>query len=269
MKKISRVIVAFALLLALSVSLFHTSASAITTTERNRNEIYSQLVARGLTKAQACGILANIEYESSYNPNAWYKNISYGLCQWQGDRLKVFQDTYKTEAQRSSIYNQISFLFRELGDNEKNAYKKSIVPYTKNTAEDAYNVGYMFCLKFERPLDKTTNPVKRGNKAKELFAMNFTTTSSSSTTTSSTKKTSTVKKTVTTTVSKLKTYTTGRYKTTSKLKVRTSATTSSKSVGVLKKGTNVTVKSVKSKKWGKITYKKKSRYVSLDYAKKV
>ena len=269
MKKISRVIVAFALLLALSVSLFHTSASAITTTERNRNEIYSQLVARGLTKAQACGILANIEYESSFNPNAWYKNISYGLCQWQGDRLKVFQDTYKTEAQRSSIYNQISFLFRELGDNEKNAYKKSIVPYTKNTAEDAYNVGYMFCVKFERPLDQTTNPVKRGNKAKELFAMNFTTTSSSSVTKSSTKTKSTVKKTVTTTVSKLKTYTTGRYKTTSKLKVRTSATTSSKSVGVLKKGANVTVKSVKSKKWGKITYKKKSRYVSLDYAKKV
>ena len=269
MKKISRVIVAFALLLALSVSLFHTSASAITTTERNRNEIYSQLVARGLTKAQACGILANIEYESSYNPNAWYKNISYGLCQWQGDRLKVFQDTYKTEAQRASIYNQISYLFTELRGNEKNAYKKSIVPYTKNTAEDAYNVGYMFCVKFERPLDQTTNPVKRGNKAKELFAKNFTTTSSSSATKSSTKTTSTVKKTVTTTVSKLKTYTTGRYKTTSKLKVRTSATTSSKSVGVLKKGTNVTVKSVKSKKWGKITYKKKSRYVSLDYAKKV
>jgi hypothetical protein len=253
MKKISRVIVAFALLLALSVSLFHTSASAITTTERNRNEIYSQLVARGLTKAQACGILANIEYESSYNPNAWYKNISYGLCQWQGDRLKVFQDTYKTEAQRASIYNQISYLFTELRGNEKNAYKESIVPYTKNTAEQAYKVGYMFCLKFERPLDQTTNPVKRGNKAKQLFAMNFTTTTSSSA-----KKTSTVKKTVTTTVSKLKTYTTGRYKTTSKLKVRTSATTSSKSVGVLKKGANVTVKSVKSKKWGKITYKKKS-----------
>lgn len=260
MKKISRVIVAFALLLALSVSLFHTSASAITTTERNRNEIYSQLVARGLTKAQACGILANIEYESSYNPNAWYKNISYGLCQWQGDRLKVFQDTYKTEAQRASIYNQISYLFTELKGKEKNAYNKSIVPYTKNTADEAYNVGYMFCLKFERPLDQTTNPVKRGNKAKELFAMNFTTTSSSSATKSS-KKTSTV--------SKLKTYTTGRYKTTSRLKVRTSATTSSKSVGVLKKGANVTVKSVKSKKWGKITYKKKSRYVSLDYAKKV
>jgi hypothetical protein len=261
MKKISRVIVAFVLLLALSVSLFHTSASAITTAERNRNEIYSQLVARGLTKAQACGILANIEYESSYNPNAWYKNISYGLCQWQGDRLKVFQDTYKTEAQRASIYNQISYLFTELRGNEKNAYKESIVPYTKNTAEQAYKVGYMFCLKFERPLDQTTNPVKRGNKAKELFAMNFTTTSS--------KKASTGKKTVTSTVSKLKTYTTGRYKTTSKLNVRTSATKSSKSVGVLKKGANVTVKSVKSKKWGKITYKKKSRYVSLDYAKKV
>ena len=260
MKKISRVIVAFALLLALSVSLFHTSASAITTTERNRNEIYSQLVARGLTKAQACGILANIEYESSYNPNAWYKNISYGLCQWQGARLKAFQDTYKTEAQRASIYNQISYLFTELSGKEKNAYNKSIVPYTKNTADEAYNVGYMFCLKFERPLDKTTNPVKRGNKAKELFAMNFTTTSSSSAKKSS-KKASTV--------SKLKTYTTGRYKTTSKLKVRTSATTSSKSVGVLKKGAKVTVKSVKSKKWGKITYKKKSRYVSLDYAKKV
>jgi uncharacterized protein YraI len=269
MKKISRVIVAFALLLALSVSLFHTSASAITTTERNRNEIYSQLVARGLTKAQACGILANIEYESSYNPNAWYKNISYGLCQWQGDRLKVFQDTYKTEAQRASIYNQISYLFTELRGKEKNAYNKSIVPYTKNTADEAYNVGYMFCLKFERPLDQTTNPVKRGNKAKELFAMNFTTTTSSSSAKKSSTKTSTVKKIVTTTVSKLKTYTTGRYKTTSKLKVRTGATTSSKSVGVLKKGANVTVKSVKSKKWGKITYKKKSRYVSLDYAKKV
>ena len=267
MKKISRAVVAFALLLALSVSLFHTSASAITTTESNRNEIYSLLISRGLTKAQACGILANIEYESSYNPTAWYKNISYGLCQWQGSRLKKFQELYKTEAARASISNQISYLFSELNGSEKNAYKKAIVPYTNNTADEAYNVGYQFCLKFERPLDQTTNPVKRGNKAKELFAQSFTTSTSTST-----KKTSTiskVKNVITTTVSKLKTYTTGRYKTTAKLKVRTNASTSSKSVGVLKKGAKVTVKSVKSKKWGKITYKKKSRYVSLDYAKKV
>lgn len=52
----------------------------------NANYIYDFLIARGFTPAAACGIIGNIQRESSLNPGAWenYNDISagYGLVQW-------------------------------------------------------------------------------------------------------------------------------------------------------------------------------------------
>ena len=51
--------------------------------------------------------------------------------------------------------------------------------------------------------------------------------------------------------------------------VRTGASISSSVAGSLAKGTKVKVKSVKNGKWGKISYKGKTRYISLKYSTRI
>ena len=57
----------------------------------NERQIYDFLKSHGFNTAAAVGILANIEMESNFNPNAKgdYVNgsaTSYGICQWHNDR---------------------------------------------------------------------------------------------------------------------------------------------------------------------------------------
>ena len=53
----------------------------------NVDTIYNFLKSEvGLNSAAACGVLANIQYESGFNPTAYNPNDnggpSYGICQW-------------------------------------------------------------------------------------------------------------------------------------------------------------------------------------------
>ena len=61
----------------------------------NETAIYNYVInTMGLNNAAACGILANIYKESSFNPHALGDSgTSYGICQWHGsrwDRLKTY-----------------------------------------------------------------------------------------------------------------------------------------------------------------------------------
>ena len=58
----------------------------------NEEEIYNYCISSlGLNTAAACGVLANIEKESSFNPTASCIDTngltSYGICQWNGGRF--------------------------------------------------------------------------------------------------------------------------------------------------------------------------------------
>ena len=138
--------------------------------ESNADVIYTFLTDyMGLNSAAACGVLANIERESGFRPDALGDGgTSYGICQWHNsrwDRLKQFcnDNGYSWE----TLEGQLWYLKYEL---EK--YYPTILEYIKsvaNTADGAYDSGYYWCKWFERPADTENMSVKRGNLAKSKY----------------------------------------------------------------------------------------------------
>lgn len=123
----------------------------------------------GLNTAGACGILANIKYESGFRPNIYGdKGTSYGICQWHNTRFTNLKNYCSRNGyDYTSIEGQLHFLQYEL----ENSYK-GVLNYIKgvsNTSQGAYDAGYKWCYDFERPAKKAEASVKRGNYAKTYF----------------------------------------------------------------------------------------------------
>ena len=70
-----------------------------------------------LSNAAACGVLANIEHESNFQPTIFGdKGTSYGLCQWHNERFTALRSfcaalglSYRT------VEGQMAYLRYELG----------------------------------------------------------------------------------------------------------------------------------------------------------
>ena len=123
----------------------------------------------GLNTAGACGIMANIKYESGFRPNVYGDGgTSYGICQWHNTRFTNLKNyCSKNKLDYTSIEGQLHFLQYELENNYK-----SLISYIRkvaNTSQGSYNAGYKFCYDFERPENKSTKSVTRGNYAKTYF----------------------------------------------------------------------------------------------------
>lgn len=123
----------------------------------------------GLNCAGACGILANIKYESGFRPTAKGDGgTSIGICQWHNSRMKALINyCKKNDLNYKTIEAQLKYLEYELSK----SYKR-VLNYIKkvpNTATGAYNAGYKWCYDFERPAKKSESSIKRGNYAKEYF----------------------------------------------------------------------------------------------------
>lgn len=123
----------------------------------------------GLNTAGACGILANIKYESGFRPNVYGDGgTSYGICQWHNTRFTNLKNyCSKNGYDYKSIDGQLHFLQYEL----EHSYK-SLINYIKkvpNTSQGSYDAGYKFCYDFERPANKSVKSVARGNYAKNYF----------------------------------------------------------------------------------------------------
>lgn len=120
----------------------------------NEKTIYKFLKNElGLNTAAACGVLANIQGESSFNPNASVIDTngkpSYGICQWNGvrfDALKSYcsQNGYDYQ----TLEGQLNYLKYELEHSEASAFSK--VKNVENTADGAYTAGYNWARYFER-----------------------------------------------------------------------------------------------------------------------
>lgn len=123
-------------------------------TSENEKTIYQFLKSDlGLNTAAACGVLANIQCESSFNPTASVldtnNKTSYGICQWNGvrfDALKSYcsQNGYDYK----SLEGQLHYLKYELEHSEASAFSK--VKNVENTSDGAYNAGYNWARYFER-----------------------------------------------------------------------------------------------------------------------
>ena len=133
-------------------------------------QVYQYLTQQmGLPSSSACGILANIEKESSFNPNAVGDHgTSYGLCQWHAGRytaLKAFCRAKELDYQ--TVAGQMAYLRYEL----ENTYAGLLaeLKVQKNDADGAYRAAYLWCVEFERPVNMEQNGILRGSIARGKY----------------------------------------------------------------------------------------------------
>ena len=126
----------------------------------------------GLNTAAACGVLANIKAESSFNPGSHNSSDpnggSFGICQWNGGRRTRLQNFCEDRGlDYTTLYAQLCFLEYEL----ENYYPK-VMRYLRGVTNDeqgAYDAGYYFCYHFEVPANRASRSVTRGNSAKDTY----------------------------------------------------------------------------------------------------
>ena len=140
--------ICWVLVLCMAVSLLALPAYA---SESNELTIYTFLRRDlGCSEAVACGILANIYYESDFNPRAYNSGGGYyGLCQWGGERrqrLIGYCDSIGEDY--SSVYGQLLYIKYELETNESNVW--TILQKIENTADGAYDAGWQWAQYYER-----------------------------------------------------------------------------------------------------------------------
>ncbi|MBP9989399.1 MAG: hypothetical protein KBT46_07860 [Ruminococcus sp.] len=163
---------AFVTIASVAIVLCSIPFNAIAATS-NEATIFNFLVgSMGLNTAAACGVLANIEYESDFNPNLYGDNgTSYGICQWHNTRftnLRNYCD--KNGYDWKSINGQLNFLKYELTyltQDTGSTLKK--LKAVSNTADGAYEAASAWCYNFEIPANISYEANKRGTRAKTYY----------------------------------------------------------------------------------------------------
>lgn len=147
----------------------------------NEQTVYNFMTSvLGLNKAGACGVLANIQCESAFKPDALGDSgTSYGICQWHAGRYAALKTWCASNGKNyQTLDGQLWYLKYEL----ERSYT-SVLAYIRaveDTAEGAYNAGHRWCAKFEIPANTEVNAQKRGELAKGTYWTKYNRTSGSS-----------------------------------------------------------------------------------------
>ena len=136
--------------------------------EGNEQVVYELLRQKGYNAAQIAGIMANIEGESNFRPDAVNSLGASGLIQWMGGRLERLKSLASSKGvDWTDIGAQIDYLDQELKDgsgwNNNTSQKEKF-----DRTDDPYEAGYLFSRYFERHGIASEN-AKRGNRAKEYY----------------------------------------------------------------------------------------------------
>lgn len=136
----------------------------------NQEQVFTYLVSNlGLNAAGASGIMANIQCESSFNPDASGGGGKfYGICQWGYERKSALYTYCKENGySASSLEGQLHYLEYELRNNYDGLLKK--LQQIENSASGAYQAGYDWCYYFERPGNIEATSAKRGALARDTY----------------------------------------------------------------------------------------------------
>ena len=155
-------------------------------TGSNKEQVF-KFLTRGLSfgsegkqfnAAVACGIMANIEKESSFNPNAGGDSgTSYGLCQWHdtsagsGRMTNLKNFCSKNGYDPASITGQMFFLQSELNSGYSSMVNKFLS--LPNNADSAGKAAEQWCRDFERPAEVDKRAAERSKAAKENYWPQF------------------------------------------------------------------------------------------------
>jgi hypothetical protein len=117
------------------------------------------------TKAQACGLIANIEAESGFDPHAIGDGgLAYGICQWHPDRQADFRARFNRCIRDADYVTQLEFVVFELNNKERSAGD------ALRETDSAAAAGEVVCSRYERPRDRDGNVRRsRGARAEDWF----------------------------------------------------------------------------------------------------
>ncbi|WP_034449193.1 phage tail tip lysozyme [Butyrivibrio sp. AE2032] len=147
-----------------------TSSVSIMSNNENCRAVYEYLTkTMGLSHAAACGILANIQYESSFDPHCLGDNgTSYGICQWHAERYTDLKNWCSNHGyDYKTLEGQLHYLEHDLKDLHSGIYNH--IKSVENSSDGAYDAGYHWCVYFEIPADKYNKAIERGTAAQNYY----------------------------------------------------------------------------------------------------
>lgn len=120
---------------------------------------------QGWTRAQAVGIVANLDLESGMNPHIQQigGGPGYGLAQWEGPRQADFRAWAGKDIRQSTFTEQLRFIQHELTGTERGAGNRL------RNATDAATAAELVTRYYERPADIAGDSAKRATRALELM----------------------------------------------------------------------------------------------------
>ena len=132
----------------------------------NKQTVCKTFLASGFNKNAVAGLMANIERESNFNLNSLSDSgTSNGLFQWHSGRLERLQN-YCGSQYLTSIKCQLEYFFYEITQGtEKNdgAYEYLMGNHS------AYDMGFQFCMLYERPGGMEKSAEGRGYLAENVY----------------------------------------------------------------------------------------------------
>lgn len=132
---------------------------------RDQNAAMTYFMSQGWSKAQAAGIVANIDRESNMRVGVYGDyGKAYGLGQWHKDRQEQFAKLYGHSIIGSSMQEQLEFYNWELHHTQKHAgdlLAQATNPFAAGGIVSAFD---------ERPRDTQSEIMARGGQANQLFA---------------------------------------------------------------------------------------------------
>lgn len=163
----------FSLIIMLAVAVPAVSASSESTQGR-KTEIYKYLTdTLGFNSAAACGIMANVEHESNFNPTRVIRDSnglpSGGLCMWNGSRFRNLKNYCNSVGYNYlSVAGQLSFLKHELQNNSfVHIYKH--LKNVPNTSAGASDAAHYWCYYFEIPSNRSYQASRRASAASRSY----------------------------------------------------------------------------------------------------
>ncbi|WP_313537634.1 phage tail tip lysozyme [Sphingomonas sp.] len=121
--------------------------------------------AQGWTRAQAAGIVANLDAESRMEANIRQTGggPGYGLGQWEGPRQADFAAFSGHDIRNSTFEEQLAFVQHELKGTESAAGRRL------GQATSAGDAGAIVCRYYERPADIVGDSAYRSQLANTIF----------------------------------------------------------------------------------------------------
>lgn len=148
----------------------NTADSGVDLAGNNEEIVYKFLTkVMGYNTAAACGVMANIKYESGYKPTSGGDNgSSYGIVQWHlGRKTRLISWCETNGFDYTTLEGQLYYLQYELTNRYPAVHKR--LQAVTNDEQGAYDAGYDFCYNFEAPSNRASRSVTRGNYARETL----------------------------------------------------------------------------------------------------